>query len=38
MDDIADDAHRRNRIPIGSLESGCGCGIGRKKVKTSHAR
>jgi len=24
--------------PIGSLESGCGCGIGWKKVKTSHAR
>jgi hypothetical protein len=35
VDEIADDAGPPYPHPIDSLESGSGCGIGWKKVKTS---
>jgi len=38
VDEIAHDGASAYPHPIDSLESGCGCGIGWKKVKTSHAR
>jgi hypothetical protein len=38
VDEIADDGASAYQHPIDSLESGCGCGIGWTKVKTSHAR